>query len=136
LRKADAGFLHGLAHDAVEQVDMGARRDLGHHTAETGVLIGLRAHDIGQYPAAAVAGALDHGGRGLVAGGLDPENQICRRRRRVVIQFEPLRYRPKQRFRNPVILRRLDAQSQAKADIFLVETSRHGRSRDAPAPGR
>ena len=35
---------------------MGARGDLRHHAAEAGVLVGLRAHDIGQDPAAAVAG--------------------------------------------------------------------------------
>ncbi len=87
--KPTFGFLHGLSDDAVEQVDMGARRDLRHHAAETGVLVDLRVHDIGQDPAAAVALALDHGGRGFVAGGLDTQHQ----HRRVVVQFDPLRYR-------------------------------------------
>ena len=86
LRKADVGFLHRLPDDAVEQVDMGARRDLRHHAAETGVFRGLRAHDIGQNPAAAVALAFDHGGRGFIAGGLDTQHQ----HRRVVVQFDPL----------------------------------------------
>ena len=52
LRIADAGLLHGAVDDAVEHVDMGARRDLRHHAAEAGMLLGLRAHDIGQDPAA------------------------------------------------------------------------------------
>ena len=59
----------------IEHVDMGARGDLRHHAAETGVLLGLRAHHVGQDPARSVRLALDHGGRGLVAGGLDAQNQ-------------------------------------------------------------
>ena len=89
LRKAGVSVLHRLADDTVQQVDMGARRDLRHHAAETGVLCGLRAHDIGQNPAAAVALAFHHGGRGFIAGGLDTQHQ----HRRVVVQFEPLRCR-------------------------------------------
>ena len=54
-----------------------------------GVVGGLRAHDIGQNPAAAVALAFHHGGRGFIAGRLDPQHQ----HRRVVVQFDPLRYR-------------------------------------------
>jgi hypothetical protein len=62
---------------------MGARRDLRHHAAEARVLVGLRAHDIGQDPSAAVTVALDHGGRGLIACGFDTQHQ----HRRVVVQF-------------------------------------------------
>ncbi len=76
---------------------MGARRDLRHHAAEPGVLLGLRSHDIGQNFAAAVALALDHGGCGFIAGGLDPQHQHPR----VVTQFEPLRYRRNRRFSYP-----------------------------------
>ena len=94
LRKADAGFLHRAVDDAVEHVDMGARRDLRHHAAEPGVLLGLRADDVGQNAPGAVALALDHGGCGFIAGGLDAQHQhAC-----VVIQFEPLRYRQNRRF--------------------------------------
>ena len=74
LREADTGFLHGAFDDAVEQIDMGAGRDLRHHATEAGVLRYLRVDDIGQNPAAAVVVALDHGGRGFVAGGFDPKN--------------------------------------------------------------
>ena len=52
---------------------MGARGDLRHHAAEGGVLGDLRQHDVGQDLARPVAGALDHGGGGLVAGRLDAE---------------------------------------------------------------
>ena len=58
MREADAGLVHGAPDDAVEQFDMGARRDLRHHAAERRVVGGLRMHDIGQDPARAVlAGA-------------------------------------------------------------------------------
>jgi hypothetical protein len=80
---------HGLSDDAVEQIDMRACGDLRHHAAETGMLVGLRPHDIGQDSPAAVALALDHGRGGFIAGGLDTQHQ----HRRVVVQFEPLRYR-------------------------------------------
>jgi hypothetical protein len=39
------------------------------------MLVDLRQHDIGQDGAAAVVGALDHGGGSLVAGGFDAEHQ-------------------------------------------------------------
>jgi hypothetical protein len=58
------------------------------------VLFGLRVHDIGQDSASAVALALDHGGRGFIASGLDAQNQCSR----VVTQFEALRYRRNRRF--------------------------------------
>jgi len=42
-----AGETDVTAQSAVEQVDMGARRDLRHHAAEGGMFLGLRAHDVG-----------------------------------------------------------------------------------------
>ena len=38
---------------------MGARGDLRHHAAEAGMLLGLRAHDVGEDPPRAVGLALD-----------------------------------------------------------------------------
>jgi len=43
----------------IEHVDMSARGDLRHHAAEAGVLLGLRAHDIGEDPARAVGLSLE-----------------------------------------------------------------------------
>ena len=111
LREADSGLLHCALDNAVERLDMGARRDLRHHAAEGRVLLGLRADDVRQNASRSVALALDHGGRGFIAGGLDPQHQ----HRRVVIQFGPLREPLKQRFRNPVALRGLNVQSLAGA---------------------
>ncbi len=54
---------------------MGARGDLRHHAAEPDMLLGLRTDDVGQNAARAVALALDHGGGGFIAGGLDAEDQ-------------------------------------------------------------
>ena len=62
---------------------MGARGDLRHHPAKGDMFLGLRMHDIGQNPAAAIAAALDHGGGGLVAGGFDAQHQ----HRPVIIQI-------------------------------------------------
>ncbi len=39
--KSDIGLLHRALDDAVEQVDMGTRRDLRHHAAERDMLLGL-----------------------------------------------------------------------------------------------
>jgi hypothetical protein len=77
---------------------MGARRDLRHYAAEGGVLLRLRAHDIGQDSTGAVALALDHGGGGFIAGGLDAKYQCRYQSWRVVTQFEALRYRRNRRF--------------------------------------
>ena len=65
---------------------MRARGDLRNHAAETGVLVGLRAHDVRKDLSAAVRLALDHGRGGLVAGGLDPQNQ----HRFIARQCDPL----------------------------------------------
>ena len=74
-RVADAGLLHGRVDDAVEQVDMGARGDLRHHAAERRVILDLRVDDVRQDAAGTVLAPLDHGGGGLVAGGLDAQHQ-------------------------------------------------------------
>ena len=71
----DARLLHRAVDDAVEHIDMGARRDLRHHAAEPCMFFGLRAHDIGQDAPRPVAQALDHGGCGFIAGGLDSQHQ-------------------------------------------------------------
>ena len=97
LGKANARLFHRAANDTVEQIDMGARRDLRHHAAEGGVFLGLRADDIGQNPPRPVTQALDHAGCGFIAGGLDAQYQHWH----IVTQFEPLRWRPKRRFPFP-----------------------------------
>src|SRR5579872_2336256 len=65
----------------VEVADMGARRELGHHTAIRRVLVELAAHDIGEDAALAggraVRDALDDRRRGLVATGLDAQKPHC-----------------------------------------------------------
>jgi len=53
-----------------EDLDMGARRDLGHHAAERRMAVLLAEQRLAQHPAPAV----DHGDRGLVAAGLDAEH--------------------------------------------------------------
>ena len=65
---------------------MGAGRDFGHDAAIRRMLLGLRADDVGQDFPRAIPLALDHGSRGLVAGGLDSQHQHLR----VVIQFMSL----------------------------------------------
>ena len=58
----------------VDHLHMGARRDLRHHAAIGGMLGDLAQDLVGQDLAASVEADADHGGRGLVAGGLDAEN--------------------------------------------------------------
>src|SRR5258705_80097 len=96
----------------------GSEGDLRHNAAEAGLLVGLRAHDIGQNPAAAVALAFDHGGCGFIAGGLDPQYQ----HRLVVIQRVPLCYPSSQRFPVSVPLRGLEVQSSGRTKIAFAET--------------
>ena len=54
LRIADAGLCHGGRDDAVEQVHMGARGDLGHHAAVRRMFLDLRVDDVGQNAAGTV----------------------------------------------------------------------------------
>ena len=70
--EADAGFRHGFGHDPVQHGDMGAGGDFRHHAAEFGVLVNLRADDVGEdfrrlRPA-------HNGGGGFVAAGFDAKN--------------------------------------------------------------
>ena len=53
---------------------MGARGDFRHYAAEFGMLADLRKNDVGQDPPMPVVGPLDQGRGGLVAGGLDAED--------------------------------------------------------------
>ena len=53
---------------------MGARSDLRHDAAESGVLVHLRENDVRQDTATAVSGAFHYRSRGFVAGGFDPED--------------------------------------------------------------
>ena len=75
LPQADVGVDHRLGDDVVDDLDMGARRDLRHHAAIGGVLVRLRQHDVGQDFAAPVIVALHDGSGGFVARGLDAEDQ-------------------------------------------------------------
>ena len=69
-----AGLAHRFGDNQVDRFDMSARGDFRHH-ATIGCMIGdLAEHDIGQDAGAAVGGALDHRGGGLVAGRLDAED--------------------------------------------------------------
>ena len=59
-----------VAHDGRDELEVPARRDLRHDSAEAGVEIGLRRHDRRQH-----ASVVSHdGGGGLVARRLDPED--------------------------------------------------------------
>ncbi len=69
---ADAGLGQRAGDDAVEMVEMGARRDLRHDAAIGAMLGQLGEHDVG---ADALAGVAHHRRRGLVAAGLDAEDQ-------------------------------------------------------------
>ena len=68
---ADAGALHRRRDQAVQRVQMAARRDLGHDAAIGAVLVELAQHQVGMHRAVVA----DHRGRGLVAGGLDSQNK-------------------------------------------------------------
>ena len=64
---------------------MTTRGDLGHDAAEAGVQLGLRGDDVG----AQTSGAVEDRRRGLVAGGLDREDQLLElvsREARVVLE--------------------------------------------------
>jgi hypothetical protein len=69
--EADPAEGAGLLDGRVEQVDMGPRGDLGHHPAVAGVQGLLVGEHVGADPAA----VLDQGHAGLVAGGLDAQDQ-------------------------------------------------------------
>ena len=70
----DAGIGERRLDNAVERLDMGARRDLGNDAAERRMLLDLAEHDVGQDVRPATGAKRDDGCRGLVAARLDPEN--------------------------------------------------------------
>jgi hypothetical protein len=70
---------HGLGGDGVDGFHVGAGGDLGHHAAERGMLLELRADDRGQHADRPVRRAAHDRGRGLVAAGLQAKDgQTCR----------------------------------------------------------
>ena len=72
--EAETGFGQRLGDQDIEQLDMGARRDLRHDAAERGVQRKLRAHHIGEDDALAACLTPHQGGGGLVAARLDAEH--------------------------------------------------------------
>src|ERR1043165_3778097 len=72
--EAEAGLAEGCCYHAVEGLDVSAGGDFGHDAAENGVVLDLRQDHVRTDLALAVGAALDHGGRGLVTAGLDPED--------------------------------------------------------------
>ena len=70
--EADPGLGERVAHDAVEQLGVAPRGDLGDDAAELGVELVLRRDDRRQDLAAA-----HDGGAGVVARGLDAEQQAA-----------------------------------------------------------
>ena len=67
-----AGQVQGLGEHRGQQLHVGPSGQLGDHPAVAGVQIDLAAHHRGDDHRPTV----DHGGRGLVAGGLDPEDPV------------------------------------------------------------
>ncbi len=70
LVKTDVCFGQGLGDKAVDVVEVGARRDLGYDAAEGAVFVDLGQHPVGQDAALAI----DNGGGGFVATGLDSQD--------------------------------------------------------------
>ena len=67
-------FGHGLRDEEIQHLDMGAGGDLRHHATKGCMLVGLRQHDVRQYPSASVRIALHDRGCGLVTGGFDAQH--------------------------------------------------------------
>ncbi len=70
----EPGLSHGLADRRIEQLDMGAGGDLGHHAAIGRMQVELRAHHACKDLAPPAGRPAHHGGRGLIAARLDPEH--------------------------------------------------------------
>ena len=70
IAETDPGLIHRPVDDAVDQLQMRARRDLGHDAAERPVIFDLRQHLVGQNSPVAV----DHGGGGFIATGFDAQD--------------------------------------------------------------
>ena len=71
IAKRHLRFSHRLADDVIERLHMGACGDFRHHAAERRMLVDLGQHHIGQNRALRLAGPLDQGRGGLIAGRLD-----------------------------------------------------------------
>ena len=70
LGRAATGLLEALRGDVADRLGVGPGRDIGHHPAKRRVL-----GDLGADRAREDHAVLDQGDRGLVAGGLDPEDE-------------------------------------------------------------
>ena len=71
---AQPGLFHGAADDAVDHLDMAARRDLGNDPAIGRMVIDLAVHHRRQHRRLTVRREPHHGGRRLVATGLEAEH--------------------------------------------------------------
>ncbi len=71
--EAHPGFPQGGRDQAIEHVDVNARGNFGHDTAESLVLSELGADDVRRDPALALRRPLDDGGRRLIATCFDTE---------------------------------------------------------------
>ena len=89
----DARRVQGAAHRRAQRLQVRARRDLGHHAAEPGVLVDAGGHLVGQQRHGAVGAELGDADTGFVAGAFDGQDDRhaeppragaawCRRRRR------------------------------------------------------
>ncbi len=72
--KVAPGAGEGMADEIIENLDMGACRDLRHDAAKGRMLLDLRADDVGHDPAGARRRSFDNRGGGLVAACLDSED--------------------------------------------------------------
>ena len=70
----DAGGRQRAGDQPIDDLDMGARGDLGHHAAISGMGGDLAHHLVGEDFAGPVAAQPHHRRGGLVAGGFDPQN--------------------------------------------------------------
>ena len=73
-RKPQARLRHGLSHQAIEVIDMGARRNFRDNAAIGRMIFQLRQHDVGEDQRAAVRPPSHHCGSRLVTRGFDTEN--------------------------------------------------------------
>ena len=70
IAELESRLFEGAGHQGVQMLQVGPGGDLGHHPAEGPVLVELREHQVGMDAPPVV----DHGRRGFVARGLDPEH--------------------------------------------------------------
>ena len=74
VRLGDARRVQGAAHGGPQRLQVRARRDLGHHAAEPGVLVDAGGHLVGQQRHGAVGGELGDADSGFVAGAFDGQD--------------------------------------------------------------